>query len=215
MVVNAAYTNPANYTITGPSTVAVLSVSAVSATQVQLVVSPDLDSLGSYTVTASNVTSVYGHPLDTLSDSYTFYAPLVAPIVAPFVTKTAYAKQPGMSLEFLPDCGFVMVDDETALQDNIRTLMSLHKGEVLLDHDLGNPLYASLFDQNDVALWLTLDTAVRTTVNTYEPRVDIKRVVVSKDAQTGDVVNMQVDWISKQSKVSTSTQVDMPYGDSL
>ena len=123
-----------------------------------------------------------------------------------------YIYQPTRPFKFGHDCRLDMVEDDQALMENLLNINTVKKKECFLNVDFGTNLHESLFEQNDVVLWLSLDTAIRTIVNTQEERVKIIRIAVVKSTNNPEVVQALVEWIADPSKVAKTTTINYPYG---
>ena len=125
---------------------------------------------------------------------------------------TYYIYQPAKPFKFGHDCRLEMVADEQALQDNLVVLNTVKRKECLMNVDFGTNLQDHVFEQSDIVMWLTLDTAVRDLINTQEERILIQRVAVTKSDSDPDVVQVLVDWQADPSKAAKTTTINYPYG---
>ncbi|RLD45393.1 MAG: hypothetical protein DRI86_05625 [Bacteroidetes bacterium] len=74
--------------------------------------------------------------------------------------------------------GYDKIYDITSIKNSLLNLFLVQKGEVPGKPNVGNPLNVQVFDLMDDFTEVTLETAIRNTIDTYEPRVNVENVSI-------------------------------------
>lgn len=77
--------------------------------------------------------------------------------------------------------------NENAVRESIRNLVSTDRGERLFQPDIGCDIRGSLFDNMDPNTVLILKENITNTIKTYEPRCDLKEVLISANIDNNSV----------------------------
>ena len=77
--------------------------------------------------------------------------------------------------------------NENAVRDSIRSLIMTDRGERLFQPDIGCDIRGSLFDNMDPNTVLILKENITNTIKTYEPRCDLKEVLISANIDNNSV----------------------------
>lgn len=78
--------------------------------------------------------------------------------------------------------------NEQAVRDSIRNLVLTDRGERLFQPDVGCDIRGSLFENMDQNTILILKENIKTTIKTYEPRCDVKDVLVNANIDRNEVL---------------------------
>ena len=82
-----------------------------------------------------------------------------------------------MSLEVNPiNLDLITIKNETAIARSIRNLVFTTPGERFFNPDLGSRIKETLFENIDSRTSAVLKEEITTTINNYEPRVELKKV---------------------------------------
>ena len=86
-------------------------------------------------------------------------------------------KDLSMSLEVNPiNLDLITIKNETAIARSIRNLVFTTPGERFFNPDLGSRIKETLFENIDSRTSAVLKEEITTTINNYEPRVELKKV---------------------------------------
>ena len=86
-------------------------------------------------------------------------------------------KDLSMSLEVNPiNLDLITIKNETAIARSIRNLVFTTPGERFFNPDLGSRIKETLFENIDSRTSAVLKVEITTTINNYEPRVELKKV---------------------------------------
>ena len=78
----------------------------------------------------------------------------------------------------------VTVKDKAAIQQSIMTLLLTEQGERLFNPKLGSSITRMLFEPLDYASAAIIRTEIARTISTFEPRVELDRVVCNPNLNT-------------------------------
>lgn len=71
------------------------------------------------------------------------------------------------------------IKNETAIARSVRNLVLTIQGERFFDQNLGSNVNRLLFENVDTLTATSIQDEIRTTINNYEPRVDLRSVKVN------------------------------------
>lgn len=74
----------------------------------------------------------------------------------------------------------VMKNDVSAILQSIRNLIMTSAGEILWEPNIGGGIARLMFEQNDAMLKIQLYDKVMTTINMFEPRVEIVNLDIKR-----------------------------------
>lgn len=77
--------------------------------------------------------------------------------------------------------------NENAVRDSIRSLIMTDRGERLFQPDIGCDIRGSMFENMDPNTSLILKENIKSTIKTYEPRCDLKDVIVFANLEQNSV----------------------------
>ncbi len=77
--------------------------------------------------------------------------------------------------------------NENAVRESIRHLVSTDRGERLFQPDIGCDIRGSLFENMDPNTMLILKENITQTIRTYEPRCELKDVLINSDIDNNAV----------------------------
>ena len=77
--------------------------------------------------------------------------------------------------------------NENAVRESIRNLVSTDRGERLFQPDIGCDIRGSMFENMDPNTVLILKENITNTIKTYEPRCDLKEVLISANIDNNSV----------------------------
>ncbi len=73
------------------------------------------------------------------------------------------------------------IKNETAIARSVRNLVLTIRGERFFDQNLGSNVNKLLFENMDDLTAASIQDEIRTTINNYEPRVNLRSVEVNPD----------------------------------
>ena len=73
------------------------------------------------------------------------------------------------------------IKNETAIARSVRNLVLTIRGERFFDQNLGSSVNKLLFENMDDLTAASIQDEIRTTINNYEPRVNLRSVEVNPD----------------------------------
>tara|TARA_A200000159_G_C7320545_1_gene338686 strand:- start:14 stop:427 length:414 start_codon:yes stop_codon:yes gene_type:complete len=77
--------------------------------------------------------------------------------------------------------------NENAVRDSIRNLVLTDRGERLFQPDIGCDIRGSLFENIDQNTILILKENIRSTIKTFEPRCEVKDVIVNANIDKNEI----------------------------
>jgi len=77
--------------------------------------------------------------------------------------------------------------NEQAVRDSIKNLIMTDRGERLFQPDIGCNIRGSLFENIDQNTILILKENIKSTLSTYEPRCDVKDVIVNGNVDRNEI----------------------------
>lgn len=101
-------------------------------------------------------------------------------------SKTGF-KDISMSFQINPlNRDIISLTNETAIARSIRNLILTSPGERFFDENLGSYISKSLFENIDDTYSSVISNQVRSTLETYEPRIKLENVEVTPDYDNGE-----------------------------
>ena len=100
------------------------------------------------------------------------------------------------------------VVNENAVKQSIKNLLMTDRGERLFQPDIGCDIRGSLFENIDANTILIIKENIKTTIKTYEPRCDVKNVVVSSNIDD-NAIRVQVIFSVINSSRDSSLTIDL------
>jgi len=100
------------------------------------------------------------------------------------------------------------VVNENAVKQSIKNLLMTDRGERLFQPNIGCDIRGSLFENIDANTILIIKENIKTTIKTYEPRCDVKNVVVSSNIDD-NAIRVQVIFSVINSSRDSSLTIDL------
>lgn len=98
--------------------------------------------------------------------------------------------------------------NENAVRDSIRNLIMTDRGERLFQPDIGCDIRGSLFENMTANTALILKENIKTTIRTYEPRCDVKDVIVEANLDS-NAIAVQIIFSVINSNRDSSLSIDL------
>ena len=98
---------------------------------------------------------------------------------------------------------------EEHIRQSLRTLLLTARGERFMHPEFGSGLSAYLFESIDATTVSLIKREVRSTVERYEPRVELTDVAVDHNAQDPAVLRVAVYYRIKSTGVSDQLSIDV------
>ena len=98
--------------------------------------------------------------------------------------------------------------NENAVRDSIRNLIMTDRGERLFQPDIGCDIRGSLFENMTSNTALILKENIKTTIRTYEPRCDVKDVIVEANLDS-NAISVQIIFSVINSNRDSSLSIDL------
>lgn len=104
------------------------------------------------------------------------------------ISKTPVSKKPNLYSDFRKDLrispvskDIAVLKDEDAVKESLKNLILTDPGERLMQPFIGGGIRALLFENITPAVLKTIETRVKNTIKTYEPRAEIISVEASSE----------------------------------
>ena len=81
----------------------------------------------------------------------------------------------------------VALTNESAIKRSVRNLVETINSERPFNSLIGSEIRGSLFEPADDSILLRLETEIRTSINNFEPRVNLKSVVASHPPDSNEI----------------------------
>jgi phage baseplate assembly protein W len=98
--------------------------------------------------------------------------------------------------------------NENAVKESIFNLIMTDRGERLFQPNVGCDIRGSLFENIDPNTMLILKENIKTTINTYEPRCNLKDVEISGNIDTNEL-KVKIVFSVINSSALTSFSIDL------
>jgi phage baseplate assembly protein W len=91
--------------------------------------------------------------------------------------------------------GILMTSDEEDIQLSLQILLSTRKGERVMLPDYGCNLDEMLFEPMNTTFKSYIKEMIRTAILFYEPRIDLKSVIVDDSQETNGVILIMLEYV--------------------
>lgn len=91
---------------------------------------------------------------------------------------TAYARDISFPLRFGEECDLLMDEDQEVIDQAITLITFIPSGSIILFPQMGSAAQLILFDQLDETSQLIMDTALRNSLESLEPRIMLDKELV-------------------------------------
>ena len=130
-------------------------------------------------------------------------------LITPKTKKVDFFSDFGSNLEQIPGRKDIARKvNEQAVRESIRNLVLTDRGERLFQPDIGCDIRGSLFENMDANTSLILKENIKSTIRTYEPRCDVKDVIVNANIDS-NAVSVQVVFSVINSDRDLSLSIDL------
>ncbi len=100
------------------------------------------------------------------------------------------------------------VINENAVKQSIKNLIMTDRGERLFQPNIGCDIRGSLFENIDANSMLILKENIKSTINTYEPRCNLRDVEVSGNVDTNEL-RVKIVFSVINSNINSSLTIDL------